>query len=246
MATAPAMTLAPNVALRGTLANIFSEGDTPAPNPDIYGSIEFALCGYGSQVPRVAGQAIFSGATTPQIAMQTGADDGGEAGDFLVWLYSNDLIDPAGTYYTVTIRNSNGDVLQVNAYLLIGGGSFDLSTLQPYDPNQPPPRLPPLIINQLLIVPWASDVQFPGDEYLTYRLMLTDDVTSSEITNPQPGNLYTFIIAQDSTGNHLFAWPSICVNPPQIYPPPNGVTIQTFVMGGVYLWPIGAPTWESL
>lgn len=40
------------------------------------------------------------------------------------------------------------------------------------------------------------------------KITLTGDVTSSTITNQRPGESVTFVICQDGTGGHTFAWPA--------------------------------------
>ena len=234
MSTTPTI---PNVKITGTLANFVNTVFELSPDPKA--TLDIALCGYGSQIPRVAGVALFSAGTASGIPMQSA---GTTEGEFAVTLYGNDLIEPAGTFYTFTVRNSNGDVIQINAYYLTNG-QFDISTLTPYDPNQPPPPLPPLITNQLLIVPWSADMEFPGDVYTAFRTTLTGDVTSSSAPGTVQGNLYTFIINQDATGGHAFTWPPNVVNATPINPNPNSRTVQTFVMATANLYPISAGTW---
>lgn len=236
---AAAAAVNPNVTLVGTLTSLWNASLAPNPDPDA--SIEIALCGYGSQIPRVAGESLFSTATTMTIEMQSGVPPDNEAGTFQVMLFSNDLILPEGTYYTVTVRNGNGDILQVNAYVLNAGG-YDLSTLTPYDPNQPPPPLPPLVTNQLGITPWSVDPGFDGTAYTAWQITLAGDTEGAFLQNVVPGNLYTFIIQQDSNGNHVFDWPSSTspTGPERIFNgalinmEPNSITIQTFVCDAAY------------
>lgn len=231
------MAIAPNVILTGTLQYFWN--DTNEANPDANAILSLALHGYGSQIPRILGQALFQDATSSDIQMQTSPN----TGQFLVVVYSNDIIQPDGTYYTITTKNSNGDILQINAYRFVGGGTYDVSTLDPYDPNQPPPPLPPLITNQLLVVPWSAAMEFPGDVYTAYRTILTGDVTSSTAPGTVQGNLYTYIIIQDGAGGHIFTWPSNFINASPINSDPNSVTVQTFVMGLANLVSIGPAPW---
>jgi hypothetical protein len=201
------------------------------------GVVEVQLCGYGSQVPRYNGQSLIARLTADEIEIE--AD-----GTFTFTVPGNDQISPDGTYYAVTIMNANRDIAQVNAYrFLADGTSYDLNLLEPYDPNQPPPPLPPLITNLLLVVPWSAEMDFPGDIYTSYRVNLTGDVTSSTASGTVQGNLYTYIIQQDSVGNRAFPWPEDFLNPSPINPAPNGFTVQTFVMGVTHLIPIGAAIW---
>lgn len=201
----------------------------PAGTP-VNATLDVALCGYGSQVPRVPGYALMGRLTEQNITV-----DGD--GKFEFTVAGNDEIVPAGTYYTVTVKDENGDIAQVNAYQFIGGITYDLSIAQPYDPNQPPPPLPPLISNQLLIVPWSETPMFDGSAFTAWQITLAGTTDGAQLENLYPGNLYTFIIQQDGTGNHLFYWPSSgspagpgrTFNGAAINMEPNAITIQTFV-----------------
>lgn len=208
-----------------------------ANDDEVIGSLDVMLCGYGSQVPRVNGESLVAEITTESIPV---AADG--TFDFVV--AGNDVIIPQGTYYAVSVRDANGDIAQVNAYrFLTSTLTYDLTLTDPYDPNQPPPPLPPLITNLLLVVPWSATMEFPGDTYRAYRTTLTGDVTSSTAPDTIQGNLYTFIIQQDTVGGHVFTWPPDCLNASPINPNPNGLTTQTFVMGLANLVAISAATW---
>lgn len=201
------------------------------------GSVVIALCGYGPQVPRVQGTALFGSVTSQDIEV-----DGD--GTFTAEVPGNDEIAPAGTYYTVTIKNANGDVVQCNAYLLLGDTTYDLNVTDPFDPTQPIPPLPPLIINQLLILAFSPTPDFPGDGYTAWQITLTGDVTSSTVSNVATGNLYTFIIKQDGAGGHAFTWPPNVLNATPVFPAPNSTTVQTFVVDeNLDLYPIGGATY---
>lgn len=208
-----------------------------ANDAQVEGSVDVMLCGYGSQVPRVNGESLVGRLTTTNIL----AD---EDGAFEIQVAGNDQISPAGTYYTITIRDENGDIAQVNAYRFISTNpTYDLNLIDPYDPNQPPPPLPPLITNLLLVVPWSATPEFPGDTYTAFRITLTGDVTSSTAPGTVSGNLYTYIIVQDGVGNRQFAWPANCHGASPINPTPNSVTVQTFVMSVSDLRAIGPGMW---
>ena len=208
---------------------------------DTTSTLDFALCGYGSQIPRAIGSddsvGTFSDATIDGVQ--------GEAPFFSIQLIGNDLIAPAGTYYTVTIRNENGDILQVNAYRFLDGHTYDLDYTDPYDPNQPPPPLPPLLSDNLEI----TDGVFDGGEKTTWKITLTEDMIVGALLNILPGNLYTFIIVQDAVGGHFFLWPSgpppaNLFNGPYVNEDPNATTIQTFVADeNSQLYPIGPATY---
>ena len=229
------MAIDPNVQVVGQLTSALGLAGPPVARQPINGSVSIQLCGYGSQIPRVPSDSMVAKVTDePAITPQ---------GYFTAWLYDNTLIEPDGTYYTFTMSDENGDVTQVNAYRFTTGGYVDLSLAIPYDPNQPPPPLPPLITDELLIVDWSATPEFPGDVYTSFRITLAGDVTSSTAPGTVQGNLYTFIILQDTVGGHAFTWPANAANPSPINQNPNSVTIQTFVMGLTLLLPIGPATW---
>ena len=205
----------------------------------IGGSLEVALCGYGSRIPRLNA-----------VALMARVDDGrdgripvGAAGLFSFTVAPNDEYAPAGTYYTITVRDTNGDVVQINAYRFTSDqGTWDLNLLDPFDPNDPPPPLPPIIINQLLIVPDDSP-EFDGADYTAWKMDLTQDVLTATLNNLVPGNLYTFILVQDAAGGHLFQWPMYLHNGCYVDPRPNVTTVQTFVADENFnLWAIGPGT----
>ena len=200
------------------------------------GSIEIALCGYGSQVPRANGSGLIA---QPQDSEIVPSVDG----TFTAELTGNDQIAPAGTYYTITVKNENGDVIQVNAYIFIGENIYDLDVTEPFDPTQPIPPLPPLIINQLLVLAWAAAITVPGDVFTAFKITLGGNTTIT-LQNMMPGNLYTFIIVQDATGGHTVTWPLNAHNATLTDPAPNSTTVQTFVAdadGSLYA--IGPGTW---
>ena len=75
-----------------------------------------------------------------------------------------------------------------------------------------------------------------------FQLTLTGDVTSSTVTNLTTGQRVTFLIKQDGTGNHAFAFPAICRGASAIGPDANSVSIQEFVYDGTNLRAVSAGT----
>jgi hypothetical protein len=187
------------------------------------GSVVIALCGYGGQVPRdILGAALVARATTLEV-------DASTDGLFSVLLPGNDQIVPAGTYYTVTVKDSNGDVVQVNAYAFQAAVNYDLDTAQPFDPALPLMPLPPFIANELLVVPASDTMIFSGQVFTTFKTTLHGDVLHATFPEMIPGNLYTFIILQDATGGWLFNWGATVHNGTMINLAANSQTTQTFV-----------------
>lgn len=221
------------------MANVTGRLESVLNSEAVAGSVEVMLCGYGSRVPRINGEALVARITDDEIPVA-------EDGEFNFTVPFNDEISPAGTYYAITIKDENGDVAQVNAYRFTSDkDSYDLNLIDPYDPNQPPPPLPPLITDLLLIVNAADDMVFPGDAFTTFKTTLSGDVTQPSIEGMVAGNLYTFIIVQDGAGGYEFLWPADVHNAMMIDPDPNSTTIQTFVADeNGDLWAIGPGTWS--
>jgi hypothetical protein len=201
------------------------------------GFLDVALCGYGAQVPRGPQGILPNGEDTLEID---------EDGNFSFQVAGNDTILPPGTYYTITVRNGNGDIIQVNAYQFTDLEEYTLSgpnPAPPFDPSQqPPPGIPAPIQNLLLIIAYDPAAVFPGDTYTSWEMWLTGDCAPTFI-NLVDGNLYTVILYQDSVGGHQFFWPSNVFNAVPVDPDPASTTVQTFVAIDGDLYPIGPGTY---
>lgn len=228
----------PDVIVRGKLSAFGAGVDATVSQPEP-GTLEIALCGYGSQVPRIPSEASIALITS---SVQANPVTDPNAGSFEFALFSNYIIQPPGTYYTITVRDANGDIAQINAYEF-DPGEYELFNLTPFDPNLPPPPLPTPVTDQLLEVPYSETPDFPGDTYTSWMITLAGDA-SATFTNLVDGNLYTIIIVQDATGNHNFDWPDNVFNSTAIDNDPNSMTIQTFVAVSEELYPIGAGTFQ--
>jgi len=204
----------------------------------VVGGIEVMLCGYGSRVPRVNGKALVARIQDSNITVQ--AD-----GSFSFTVDPNDTISPIGTYYTVTVKDDNGDVAQINAYRFLSiPASYDLNLLDPYDPNQIPPPLPPLLQNLLLVLGATFNMVFDGTTYPSFKTTIGGNVDFPTIQNMRPGNLYTFIIVENSPGGFRFLWPSTMHNAALVDTNPDSTTVQTFVADeNGELWAIGPATY---
>lgn len=120
------MSVLPQITITGTLQNILSGA------PDA-GTLMVMLAGFGSQIPRINGTSLLDAIAPLEVKA---ANDG----TFSFTLFGNDVITPGPnlTYYTILIKDSRGNVSQLNAYQFAGSGSFDLSTVAPYMPVPPP------------------------------------------------------------------------------------------------------------
>ena len=202
----------PTVTLTGTLQNVSGAAEA--------GSLLLRLQGFGPQVPRIAGTSLV--ARTNATAIPVGTD-----GTFSAVVYPNDAINPPGTYYTLTVMDSNGSVIQVQAYrFLAPQTAFDLTSFPPFDPTGS--IVASIPAPQLVSVPWSPAPQFDGTAGLAFAFALQGPVASSFLNNPVPGNLYTFLLTQAAQAQ-TFVWPSTFDGGSPISPVPLSLTVQTFV-----------------
>lgn len=85
----------------------------------------------------------------------------------------------------------------------------------------------------IVTVPWASSIAFDASTSSGFDLTLTGNVVTSSLINTTPGQLLTFIFAQDSTGSRTFSWPTNLypANPfVAICPQPNSISVQQFMV----------------
>jgi hypothetical protein len=204
---------------------------------DSIATVDVALCNYGSQVARIPGTALLADVTIKGVTPST------PPATFSFEVAGNDVIQPAGTYYTVTVRDGNGDIIQCNAYIFLDANTYNLNTEQPFDPSLPVPPLPPKIYNQLVTFPYQASVSADLSAATAFLFELAGDMTVT-FTNVTPGNLYTFIVQQDATGDHKLTWANAVLNATAVNQLPNGMTIQTFVASAdENLYPVGAGTY---
>lgn len=198
------------------------------------GSLLMQLCGVGGALPRVAGTAMLAQSGPKEIDCPTGT--------FSFQIYGNDVITPAGTFYTVQVLDPNGNVVQVGAYQFSGGGSQDLSTVAPYVPVAV--VTPPVTINgNLAVFSFSATPAFDGSAATGFELTLTGNVTAPTMTNVHVGAIYTFVIIQDSVGGRTFAWPANVVNATVPDATPFAISVQAFIArANGNLYPTGPMT----
>jgi hypothetical protein len=207
--------------ITGTLKSFFAD------KVDALATLDVALCNYGAQVARITSgedsQGLLADVTMKHFTPDT------TTAKFTIDLTGNDAIQPANTYYTFTVKDGNGDTIQVNAYVFLDSQTYDLNTTQPFDPALPLMPLPPLIVDEILPIPATDLMTFDGSIFTTFKTILHSDVLHATWTNMIPGNLYTFIIVQDATGGWQFTWGTTVHNGTMIKHDPDAQTIQTFV-----------------
>jgi hypothetical protein len=184
----------------------------------IVGGVEVALCGYGNTVPQLNGAGLAARVTDKSAEV-------GSEGTFSFELTGNDKIQPDGTYYTIIVRDDNGDAVQINAYRFLDDLDYDLDDADPIDPDQPAPA------GGIYVVPISfSNTLFDNNKGTGQSLTLTHAVAGSTAINFVQGAAVPFIIKQDATGGRIFVWPPNFFNPPGINPAPNGVTTSLWYL----------------
>jgi hypothetical protein len=121
------MPLTPGITLTATLQDFTGSDVGSAGNP---AKLRIALCGYGPSLPGIAG--------TSNIAKPGPYDILSASGVFSTPLWGNDVITPAGTYYSITILDGDDNVVQCGAYIFTGTQTIDLSNATQISPPSPP------------------------------------------------------------------------------------------------------------
>jgi hypothetical protein len=60
----------------------------------------------------------------------------------------------------------------------------------------------------LLVIPYGPTQTFDCSKANGFQTELSGNVTSTSVVNVSPGQIVTFIIIQNETGGHTFAWPT--------------------------------------
>lgn len=166
-----------------------------------------ALCGFGPQLPRIAGTAMIA---RPGPIYIESID-----GNISTPLWGNDVIIPPNTYYTVSLLDGQGNVVQCAAYQFTGAGSFDLSTFPPIlHPGQgtlSPQGLQTWSHNITLAegpgtVYTLPSTPFPGAPFLFFRSgLLLNQGTPPFGRYTLSGNTITFTDSGTEVGDTLYA-----------------------------------------
>lgn len=156
-----------------------------------------ALCGFGLTLPRIVGTALLA-KIGPYALLDTGAGISAQ-------LWGNDQIDPADTYYTLTVVDGDGNVVQCGMYRFTGTGTIDLSNAVQITPTNSLAYSPTsgAVPGNSYTAPGAIIVLFlngvalqPGIDYST-----TDDGTAALLAfNTDAGDVVTALCAVVSAG----------------------------------------------
>ena len=86
----------------------------------------------------------------------------------------------------------------------------------------------------LAVVSFASSIAFDASTISprvgAFQLTLTGNVTPTTLANTTAGQVLIFIVIQDGTGGHTFAWPSSVTGGVVINPTASSITVQAFVV----------------
>ena len=166
-----------------------------------------------------------------------------------VYTYQAGTSTPKATYTDTsgTVANTNPVILDANgeASICLGQGYYKFVLA---DANgvvlKTVDNVPGLMASPgMLVVPFSANPEFNAALASIFDITLSGDVTSSTLTNVVAGQLVTFIVAQDATGNRAFAWPSNVHSVVEPDKTANAISVQTFIAredGNLY--PIGPMT----
>jgi hypothetical protein len=186
----------PAITLEAMLQDVSGNALGSAANP---AQLRIALCGYGNQLPRIAGTALIA-AVGPLYLQVVG-------GSITAMLWGNDAITPAGTYYDIALLDTSGNVVQSGLYQLTGSGTFQLSSLTPLNP--PPPAIPaPFALDQVMSGAGTqitlAPSPMPGATMLVFRDGIVMSVAAGDIT--VNGAVVTFTQGYESSAVIKVIW----------------------------------------
>jgi hypothetical protein len=224
------MPVTPQITITGNLMDLLG-----ALIPDSFVVVQ--LCGYGSEIPRINGTAIIAQTAPDPIDIVSGA--------FNFKLWGNDVITPAGTFYTIQIQDANGNIVQTNAYQFTGVAAVDLSTVVPYNPAPFVPPVPPANPPNSMdvIVAFAFNAIFNALNTLgivLFEITLTADLTAPTLINVTPGQIITLMFIQGGAGGYLVTAPGNVLGLGIPDPALGRISLQSFVVrSNGNLYPIG-------
>lgn len=106
----------PQITLTAKLQDVSGVAAGSTANPAV---LRIALCGFGLTLPCIVG--------TSNLA-RVGPEDFYDTGSGIsVPLWGNDVINPLGTYYAITLLDDDGNILQTGMYQFSGDETIDLS-----------------------------------------------------------------------------------------------------------------------
>jgi hypothetical protein len=134
----------PQITLTANLQDITGNHAGTTSNPAV---LRIALAGFGLTLPCIPG--------TSNVA-QSGPEDFYDTGSGIeVQLWGNDVLQPPGTYYAITVLDGAGNIVQTGAYRFTGTETIDLSNATQITPGPPPPPIPVLEVQYVAALPAA-------------------------------------------------------------------------------------------
>jgi hypothetical protein len=228
------MPLTPQITLTITLDDLQGDDIGSAGSPAF---VEIALAAFGATLPRIVGTSMLAqvGPASQKIPY-TGAP-------ITVHLWGNDVIFPAGTYYVITIYDTNFNILQSGAYVFTGTISGDLSNQSQIFPSATSSVMGSEVALDPTSTPEFDCTLVNGP--VEFWLVLTENVTSSTLLTNFAGQIVLFRIQQNATGGWTFVWPVNVINAGVIDSAADSTTAQAFfVASNGNLYPLGPQTYN--
>jgi hypothetical protein len=113
--------------------------------------------------------------------------------------------------------------------VVTGAGAYQVSDVLLFDG---------IVSGAVVTVPFSATPTFDATSGSLFKITLTGDVTASTFTGTGGLGLQpiTFMIIQDGTGGHTFAWPANVVGGMSISGTAGAVNVQTGVFDGTNLY----------
>jgi hypothetical protein len=138
----------PQITLTATLDDLSGIAAGTVSNP---AKVRIALCGFGLVIPQIVGTCTLA---------KIGPTDYLSTGEALsIQLWGNDVINPLGTYYAITILDGEDNIVQCGSYQFTGTQTIDLSSAAQIVPS-----------NTLEYAPCTGDV--PGTVYIAAGMVI--------------------------------------------------------------------------
>lgn len=120
-----ALATSPQITLTANLVDVSGNQIGTVANP---AKVRIVLCGYGLVIPE-AGTFLTSGFVGTATIGETGPKDYlYEGSQITIMLWGNDVINPVGTYYAITILDGDDNIVQSGSYQFVGTQTIDLSS----------------------------------------------------------------------------------------------------------------------
>jgi hypothetical protein len=156
--------LTPQITLTATLQDVSGNAAGTTASPAV---LRIALAGFGLTLPCIVGTS-----NLVRVGPEDFYDDGTGVSTSL---WGNDVINPLGTYYAITLLDGDGNILQTGAYQFSGSESIDLSSAVQIVPT-----------NSIAYLPTTGD--YPGTTYLAAGVVVG---VAYDGTLQRPGIDYT-------------------------------------------------------